>query len=337
MKKILAFFVVALTSALTLAQSNQVIWNNGRAQHAQPITNVDSITFPDQILEGDTMLIILPRSVKQIVHDTVYVVKHDTVYVSVNLKEGGFSVSKSTQVQFSSGNLQYQPSTSTWRFAENQYDFIGSDNANISNASYTGWLDLFGWGTGDDPTKCSTSKDDYTTFTDWGTNVIGSDPANTWRTLSKTEWQYLISTRTNAKKLNGGATVNNVTGWIILPDIWTTPDGLTFNPSAEKGLVENPNRPGYYTNSQENNFSHNVYSADEWAKMEAAGAIFLPVAGMRSGTSLENVDEGAYMSSEMPSEWEYVYGGIIFSNLGLYTNGGAMARWGISVRLVKNM
>lgn len=65
------------------------------------------------------------------------------------------------QVYFSKGNLQYQASTSTWRFAENQWDYVGtqnppwgdaggtvsgSDNANISE-TYSGWIDLFVWGT----------------------------------------------------------------------------------------------------------------------------------------------------------------------------------------------
>lgn len=33
---------------------------------------------------------------------------------------GLFSISPTQQVQFSQGNLQYQASTNTWRFAENQ-------------------------------------------------------------------------------------------------------------------------------------------------------------------------------------------------------------------------
>ena len=39
-----------------------------------------------------------------------------------------FSVSPSKVVFFSRGNLQYQASTNTWRFAPHQYDFIGADN-----------------------------------------------------------------------------------------------------------------------------------------------------------------------------------------------------------------
>ena len=59
---------------------------------------------------------------------------------------GVFSVSEGNYVCFSKGNLQYQSSTNTWRFADHQYDVIGSDNHNISS-TYSGWIDLFGWGT----------------------------------------------------------------------------------------------------------------------------------------------------------------------------------------------
>ena len=59
---------------------------------------------------------------------------------------GKFSVSANKQVYFSKGNLQYQASTDTWRFAENQYDYVGEGNENKS-ATYDGWIDLFGWGT----------------------------------------------------------------------------------------------------------------------------------------------------------------------------------------------
>ena len=59
---------------------------------------------------------------------------------------GLFSISPTQQVRFAPGNLQYQASTNTWRFAEHQWDVIGSDNSDISS-TYSGWIDLFGWGT----------------------------------------------------------------------------------------------------------------------------------------------------------------------------------------------
>ena len=106
---------------------------------------------------------------------------------------GKFSISNGNQIAFSKGNLQYQASTGTWRFAANQYDAIGSDNSNIS-PTYTGWIDLFGWGTGSNPTITSTNNDDYTIFVDWGNNAIsnGGNEANLWRTLTNNEWKYLL-------------------------------------------------------------------------------------------------------------------------------------------------
>lgn len=77
---------------------------------------------------------------------------------------GLFSVSPTKQVWFSQGNLQYQASTGTWRFATNSYDYVGGKykysssttytyggtvsgyNNNIS-PTYSGWIDLFNWGT----------------------------------------------------------------------------------------------------------------------------------------------------------------------------------------------
>lgn len=59
---------------------------------------------------------------------------------------GLFSVGESSQVYFSRGNLQYQASTNTWRFAENQWDIIAEDNALITQ-TFDRWIDLFSWGT----------------------------------------------------------------------------------------------------------------------------------------------------------------------------------------------
>ena len=97
-------------------------------------------------------------------------------------------IAENKKVTFSSGNLQYQASTNTWRFAENQWDYIGDANQNISTM-YSGWIDLFGWGTGDVPTKISKSVSDFSSFTDWGINLIsnGGNTSNSWRTLSKDE------------------------------------------------------------------------------------------------------------------------------------------------------
>ena len=158
---------------------------------------------------------------------------------------GAFSVSDGKQVHFSPGNLQYQASTDTWRFAENQWDIIGNANENIS-ASYEGWIDLFGWGTGKNPTLASDKNEDYATFTDWGANKIsnGGSEANLWRTLTTDEWIYLFKGRRDATSLFGMGTVNGVNGVILLPDNWRLPFGLFFASSAAQGLKD------YELNSQ---------------------------------------------------------------------------------------
>ncbi len=207
-----------------------------------------------------------------------------------------FSVSETQQVEFAKGNLQYQPSTRTWRFAENQWDIVGEDNKNISD-TYTGWIDLFGFGTGDAPTKVSQSTADYVTFTDWGVNKIsnGGNKANVWRTLTSDEWEYLFHGRKNADKLFGLGKVNNVYGCVILPDSWKLPAGLEFTPSTTKGLAWNGH---VYQNPNGGNFSHNTYSLDQWQQMEKAGAVFLPSCGFRVGTKLGDIGYfGHYHSS----------------------------------------
>jgi len=205
----------------------------------------------------------------------------------------------SKAIQFSQGNLQYQASTNTWRFAIHQYDTIGKDNEKIS-ATYDGWIDLFGFGTSgyndrhpylssEDPSeygagpKLSITGTEY----DWGVHNAISNGGNTkgvWRTLDQ-EIYGIIKYRPNAAKLFGFGTVNGVNGLILLPDDWTTPPaGLTFKPALENGLVWNDTNV-QYENTNEDNFSHNTYTEQEWNNMQASGAVFLPVTGYRLGTT----------------------------------------------------
>ncbi len=194
---------------------------------------------------------------------------------------GVFSVSTDKKVAFSSGNLQYQASTKTWRFAPNQTDTIGVANEMISE-SYDGWIDLFGWGTGDNPTKSSESYSDYPTFNDWGKN-IGDD--STWFTLSIIEWGYLLTKREDASKKKGVAAVNGINGVVLLPDEFVLPDGLNFN----NGRGD--------SNDKDSFKSVNEYNTEQWTKMEAAGAVFLPAAGHRNCTSDVYRDSGFYSNS----------------------------------------
>ena len=202
-----------------------------------------------------------------------------------------FSVSATKTVTFSPGNLQYHPANNEWRFAPNQTDYIGEANSNISS-TYSGWIDLFGWGTGNNPTNTIEDNGYYQTFVDWGVNKIGNYAPNTWRTLTYAEWEYLIEERPNYDKLIAVAQVNGVNGLILLPDDWTCPSGVTF----KSGFDDN------FDGCIECFGNYQTFSASDWAKLEAAGAVFLPAAGGRIGSLVVELQEYGYYWSATEEE-----------------------------------
>lgn len=200
-----------------------------------------------------------------------------------------FTVSSDgNQVYFSNGNLQYNPSGNVWQFAEHQWDYVGNaekgnvyvngvkcDNALISE-NYTGWIDLFGWGTSgynnltNDRYAVNYSPYSYSTETvnstyntygygpsknmlpynltdanamyDWGVrNPIrnGGDEAGLWRTLSYPEWRYLLQQRS----VNGGTGENHAYSFVKVQDVrgmLIYPDGYTAQVSSDAVLSAVP-------------------------------------------------------------------------------------------------
>ena len=234
------------------------------------------------------------------VNNRIYQLEHPRVKGAL---PGIFSVGANTKVNFSQGNLQYRPRIKTWRFAVNQYDVAGAANNNVYMQAYcSDWIDLFGYGTsGWDggagrymPYETTTNNTEYTedpngndltefyANADWGFYnpiINGGNQTALWRTLTSTEWTYLLNLRPNASQLKGMATVENTPGYVILPDDWTCPSGLTFVTS-------------------DTSYTANVYNAANWASMEAAGAVFLPAAGQRTSSTTSNVGTvGNYWST----------------------------------------
>ena len=251
-----------------------------------------------------------------------------------------FSVSQTKYITFSPGNLQYTQSTNTWSFAENQWDMIGTDNVTDGSVSFDSRygdrkngtaladkIDLFGWSTSATNFGVSTSTDwenDYLgSFVDWGTNTIGNDAPNTWRTLTYDEWKYLLNTRPNASSLKGVAQVNGVNGLILLPDNWTCPAGVTFKSGFHSEL------------SVEAYSQYQAFTAAEWSKLEAAGAVFLPASGDRSGSTVNLVQgRGCYWSATEYDSYNAYY--LFFASGGAYMYD--YNRYiGLSVRLVKDL
>lgn len=221
---------------------------------------------------------------------------------------------------FSKGNLQYR--NGTWRFAEDQLQYIGEDNSQIASPTNPNWIDLFGWGTGDNPTVAYDFSygDYYSNYTEWGSNPIsnGGNQAYLWRTLTNDEWNYLINTRTTTSGIRyAKATVFGVAGIIILPDDWS---------------------PSYYTlnstNSEYAAYSSNIISLSYWyLDIEAHGAVFLPAAGYRRAASVYNVGSIGYYWSSSPNGSNYAH--CLYFNGSDQTEMGYDFRFfGKSVRLV---
>ena len=248
---------------------------------------------------------------------------------------GKFTINaEGDQIVFSQGNLQYMAASMMYRFADNQYDTIGSANASIGPRNRTA-IDLFGWGTGANPTQTSTEDADYATFTDWGTNAIsnGGSQAGLWRTLSPDEWTYMFYTRPNAATLFGHGTVNGAKGLIILPDDWQTPARMTFTSDTDAGMT---NQGSYYGNTNIDFFTVNIYSDREWYTMQSAGAVFLPVAGSREGTAYTYSNFAKYWANSTKSSYTGAVLGtaLSFGPYDVVPANGYNQHLGLPVRLV---
>ena len=251
---------------------------------------------------------------------------------------GTFSVSGSKQVTFSPGNLQYTQSTNIWSFASTQWKVIGTGNViggSVTSSPNDGdrkfgtaladKVDLFGWSTSANNfgVSTSTSDSDYSgSFVDWGRNKIGNDAPNTWRTLTVYEWYYLLNYRNNASSLCGVAQVNGVNGLIFLPDNWTCPAGVTF----KSGFHSNEG-VGYYA-------AYQTFTAADWSKLEAAGAVFLPAAGCRGGSNVDRVQGYGFYWSATGNDSNGAYDLYFYSGRAGTSDG---YHYGHGVRLVKDL
>ena len=256
-----------------------------------------------------------------------------------------FSISETQQVFFSKGNLQYQASTGTWRFAEHQWDYVGGngygtvyengvqcDNTQISQ-TYSGWIDLFGWATSGWNNNNHYYQPWDTENTGWSIDGYGygywdGEYAyySMWGDYANMDWGVY-----NAIS-NGG----NEAG------LWRTLDSGSFRyiinerPHAAylqsygsvNGVSGRIILPDAWIQPEGVTFigsSTNNYNLEEWRIMENAGAVFLPSSGQRIGTS--------YSSS-----YNYYWG------TGGYSDGlaGVIEGWstyrycGYPVRLIQN-
>ncbi len=332
-------------------------------------------SFTVKFIDGRGFYMEKTISGATLVRSTIYTT--DPVILQIDEPEYYFSVSETKKVIFSQGNLQWISTGShavagggtapgTWRFSENQWDFVGNstlgnvyangakcNNASISS-SYTGWIDLFGWGTSGYNSKypymTSMTWSDYGngnndiagTNYDWGVyNAIsnGGNQPGQWRTLTNAEWSYLFVGRDRAQDKCALTCVNGVNGVILLPDdISGLPIGFRLNTS-----VAIPP-----TTIVPEDFTRNTFTIEQWRILESAGAVFAPAAGSRarftSGTTVSC--DGNYLTY-WASDYDKVnagqakdlgFGGMgpNGTGLGIHPDSDNLRYIGHSVRLVKD-
>lgn len=207
-------------------------------------------------------------------------------------------------VMFAKGNMGYSGTNHAFNIYSSTYESHGGNSQYIASDWYGTW-DLFGWGTSNKtvgsssyaPWMTSTDKTDYAknmiAYTnanssatyknyDWATaQSIGSEPAGTYMTPDQDQWDYILNKRDNAANLQGVAKVNMWVGYVLLPDNWSNPLDVKFVPGATDPAT-------------------NTYSLVQWAIMEEAGAVFLPMFGYRLGTTWTDDGLGHYWASSTP-------------------------------------
>lgn len=266
--------------------------------------------------------------------------------------KGLFSVNGSKKVLFSQGNLQYVGSSNTWRFAENQWEYLGNNGQ--GGSSHVIIRDLFGWGTsgwnnGNTYYRpYDTNDSDGSLYgpvggyslignysnSDWGVfNSIsnGGNNPNQWRTLSKNEWEYVFNSR-RASTINGienaryvRAFVNQIFGVIIFPDEYEHPSDVSF-----------PNFINYSGHLTMSELANNSYNLNDWTKLELEGCVFLPAAGGRYNGSIALAGEyGFYWSVSSSGNYGAYY--VYYCNDLFSASYSYYPRYsGFSVRLVQD-
>ena len=214
---------------------------------------------------------------------TTQALKADSTYTAVFIPQFAvksvFTVNATgAKVHFAKGNLWYNKDPGAgnpyWGIEEQQY-LIRTYSGDSQTPSNT--YGLFGWGdVPDDGGDIKTESDtDYLWTKDWGTKL---KPENSWRTLSKEEWDYIINTRGGDNDARfAAAKINDKNGLLLIPDGY----GVSEKKTTINGVTIDK------VNDSDAWCDNNVISSENWAKLEAAGVAFLPVTGRRNGTQIE--------------------------------------------------
>lgn len=278
------------------------VWSNGEMRFQINSDSIDSITFS--------------------------VPKPPIASTQEKILSGLFSVSPTKKVRFSSGNLQYQASTNTWRFAINQYDIVGDsiygnvyidsvkcDNLKAS-AFYEGWIDDFARFTSgfDNREEDSLAIRFHPWDRDTSAVPVGArsryygygispvvdsayDDSLYYRPkYSNYDWGVYNPISNGGNKAGMWRTLN-IHEWMYLIHERKN-DGRGYAiVNGIKGLVLLPDDWMYNANNPSfvnlpDTCSENVFNTEEWKRLEESGAVFLPCDSPDRGSYHAYYDEG---------------------------------------------
>lgn len=260
--------------------------------------------------------------------------------------------SDAKKVVFSKGNLAFYINSDNrecadnttksghFYFQEKQYMRVSAYQNKVNET-----MDLFNYGSSGYTIEVN-SKNSYATHSfvdegenkyswyDWGLfNAIsnGGNQPGLWRTMTESEWTYLIS---HCKAKNhfamGQVQFHNeyyglwpneeIRGIILLPDEWVSPSGISFTANGS--------------------CSTNSYSTADWEKMSNAGAVFLPAnPEFRSGAdhpSSSAYENGYYWTATYRDNYPVLF--YLNSNPSTGTASGEYQnKSGYAVRLVHDL
>lgn len=311
---------------------------------------------------GKPFYVVLPGTnlsnlqVKVIVYKTVSGVKYTEIYdkqstanpqlvpnmvytfsvpTDATYTEPYFSTASRTHVRFAPGNLQYQASTNTWRFAPNEWEAYRNGGGNTApSATNENWIDLFSYGTSGEtftyttglwPLQQNHTVNNYPWTNDgglasatnghfYGDNISGTEydwgwhnpisnggnAVHLWRTPTKEEWYYLIADRSSDAHLADSRDMPRGIPQASLASI-TLEGGSTVN-----GLIIFPDNVTLAVGDNVSSLTANrsTKTWDEWRYLDLNGAAFLPYSAIRNGpygfirsnTEISEVNTGQYWS-----------------------------------------
>jgi len=290
-----------LSIAATMSFGTGLTLTNTETPVYMPLFVYTSDGFSIKIYDTDDQLLLEKVSSDDLTSISSTLVKYPALEVKAipeGALSGVFSVSATTKVRFSKGNLYYDGSA--FKFEDNQYSFANQWNTNH--------VSHFFWSKDESEAYC----EDYDGEWEQSTSDVffTNDPSDAkmpnssftvagqtgiWRTLKggNYEWMYLL----NYREVNGSngegyayqfATIRSdvsggVPGLIIYPDNYTSQTG------------------------------DKTYSSEEWSTMESAGCVFLPSAGYRSGSAITEDTDGYYWASSASTYFTSSANSLYFS------------------------